>query len=42
MNNLCHSLELTGGDYFDITCLYQQLVYWKKIAVQGGISLKTI
>ena len=35
-------LRANRGDYFDITCLYQQLVYWKKIAVQGGISLKTI
>ena len=30
-----------SGDYFDITYLYQQLVYWKKIAVQIAISLKT-
>ena len=30
-----------NGDYFDITYLYQHLVYWKKIAVQIGISLKT-
>ena len=34
-------VRANSGDYFDITYLYQQLVYWKKIAVQIAISLKT-
>ena len=34
-------VRANSGDYFDITYLYQQLIYWKKIAVKIGISLKS-
>ena len=34
-------VRANSGVYFDITYLYQQSVYWKKIAVQIDISLKT-
>ena len=33
--------RVNSADYFGITYLLQQLVYWKKIAVQAGISLKS-
>ena len=44
INNLhviIHIVRANSRDYFDITYLYQKLVYWKKIAVQIAISLKT-
>ena len=33
-------VRANSGDCFDITYLYQKLVYWKKIAVQIAILLK--
>ena len=33
-------VRANSEDYFGITYLYEQLVYWKKIAVQIAISLK--
>ena len=33
-------VRANSEDYSDIIHLYQQLIYWKKIAVKIGIPLK--